>query len=269
MKSLGLAILLLLVCVALITILRAPLISYFAFVPSSLTQMPVQNLYGAEIVEIQTEDGLRLQGLFFSVENTDSNVAARLSSKVVLYLHGNAGNLYSRVDAAHLLRQQGVDVLLIDYRGYGFSEGTISETGFYRDAMAARLWLVNVKAYAPSNIVVLGRSIGSVAALKLAVDAEVSAVILVSPIASAAAMASTMGMGLLAPLASGALDNTALARRLQKPLLVVHGERDEMVPIAQGREVFAAVLNHRNKRFITVKGANHHNIRQIAGEDYW
>ncbi|NRB37452.1 MAG: alpha/beta hydrolase [Pseudomonadales bacterium] len=258
--------LLFLVLFPIMFFIRAPAISHFAFAPDVLESMPEQPLYGSQTVILKTADELNLHSLYFSVKNTTLTTAG----KVVLYLHGNAGHLFDRVAAAHDLREQGINVLLIDYRGFGLSEGHISEAGFYLDVEAALTWLKGPGGYKAKDIIVLGRSIGSVAAMKLAVDEDISAVILISPIANASAMAKAMGLGWLSPFAYSALDNIARAKKLQKPLLVVHGDKDKMVPQQQGLAVFnsAAVAKHK-KQFISVAGANHHNVRLVAGEKYW
>ena len=252
-----------LVLLLFILSIRAPLITHFAFVPDVLSQAPDEPLYGAENVWFNTSDGYRLHGLFFS--------SSSASNDVVLYLHGNAGHLFNRVETAKELSQQGINVFLIDYRGYGLSEGLISEAGFYDDAQSALNWLLVDKGFNVSDVSVLGRSIGSVAAMKLAVDNAVNSVVLVSPIANASAMARAMNMSFISPFAFGALDNLDRAKRLQRPLLIVHGDADVMVPIDQGRDVYAAatLLQSSKKQFVSVKDADHHNVRKTLGDKYW
>ena len=244
-----------------ITFLRTAAITHFAFVPERLNFLPEQNIYNAQTVWISTEDNVRLNALFFQVEDTDS-------TKALIYFHGNGGHLYHRVEAAYELHQQGYNVLLLDYRGYGLSDGSISEAGFYLDADAAMQYLLS-QGFTADDIVLYGRSIGTVAALKVATEYDVSALILISPIASAAAMADVMNMPYLSPFAWGALDNIERIQSLTVPLLLMHGDQDKMVPIEQGLAVFtASTLAEKDKQFMSVSQADHHNVRDTAGENF-
>lgn len=253
----------LLLLLLIILIIRTPLITYFAFVPDVLLKEPEQDLYRSQTVWFNSNDGYKLHGLFFP--------SPQPTKKVVLYLHGNAGTLFNRVDAANELSQQGINVFLIDYRGYGLSDGSISESGFYIDSQSALNWLMVVKGFNVDDITVLGRSIGSVAAMKIAVDNSISSIILISPISNASAMAREMNMSVISPFAFRALDNIQRAKHLQIPLMIIHGDKDIMVPIDQGRHVFdaASLLSDDEKLFITVKGATHHNVQKISGDQYW
>ncbi len=249
--------------IVVVFISRDALIAHFAFVPQKLEQLPKQSLYNADTVWITTEDDIRLNALFFKHRDRSFQ-----GLKTFIYFHGNGGHLYDRVEAAYELHQQGYNLLLIDYRGYGLSGGSISEAGFYLDADAAMQYLLS-QGLTVDDIVLYGRSIGTVAALKVATEYGVSALILISPIASAAAMADVMNMSYLSPFAWGALDNVKRIQNLTIPLLIMHGDKDRMVPIEQGLAVFtASPLAEKDKTFITVNQANHHNVRDTAGEDF-
>lgn len=247
---------------------RPQILAYFAFVPTKSEGKESLSDYVTEEVFIKTADDVQLHTLYFAAPRQQG--VSSHSHQVILYLHGNAGNLFNRVGAINELRAQGVNVLLIDYRGYGLSDGQITETGMYLDAEAAFQYLLNEKGFDKKNITVVGRSIGSVAALYLGVNYQPAAVILVSPLASALHMASEMGLGWLKWFAYGALNSVERATRIKSPVMIIHGDKDVMIPIEQGHEVFAALnLPDNKKQFITVNGANHHNIRSIAGVDYW
>lgn len=258
---------------------RPAILSYFTFVPTKLEQKVSLDDVVAEELFLKTSDGVTLHALYFSADVSDSMVvnAAKpqddikpTMSKAVLYLHGNAGNLYDRVHTVNELRDLGVNVLLIDYRGFGLSEGTITEKGMYLDVDTGFQYLINNKGFSEQNIAVLGRSIGSVAALYLAEKYQPGAVFLVSPLASATHMASEMGFDYLKWFAYGSLNNIDRASRVKSPVLIIHGDEDAMIPISQGYEVFDALtIKPENKQFIVVKGANHHNVRDMAGLQYW
>ena len=182
--------------------------------------------------------------------------------------HGNAGNVSHRLDRALLMQSRlGADVLLFDYRGYGASEGSPDEEGTYRDARAAWCWLV-ARGAAPERVVLFGESLGSAVALQLALEVDARALVLESPFASVPAMARAVYPFLpVWPFVRTRYDNAAKIGRLRMPLLVLHGERDEVVPFAQGRRVFDAAPEP--KRFFTIPGAGHNDTYAAGGDLYW
>jgi fermentation-respiration switch protein FrsA (DUF1100 family) len=159
-------------------------------------------------------------------------------------------------------------VLLFDYRGYGRSEGSPDEEGTYRDARAAHRWLVEEKRVPRGRLVLFGESLGSAVALDLALSRPCRALVLESPFASVRAMARAVYPFLpLSALVRTRYENEAKAPRLRVPLLVLHGERDEIVPFAQGRRVFAAAPEP--KRFYAIPGAGHNDTYLVGGDAYW
>jgi fermentation-respiration switch protein FrsA (DUF1100 family) len=212
-----------------------------------------------EELELRAEDGVRLHGWFLPVKD---------SRWTVLLCHGNGGNISHRLDRAILLQSRlRADVLLFDYRGYGQSEGSPDEEGTYRDARAAYRWL-REHGQRPERIVLFGESLGSAVALELALGAEARALVLESPFASVPAMARAVYWFLpVWPLVRTRYDNLAKIPRLRVPLLVLHGDRDEIVPYSQGRQLFEAAPEP--KRFFTIRGASHNDTYLVGGEPYW
>lgn len=102
-------------------------------------------------VRLQTEDGVSIAGWYVSAEK---------NSNVVLFFHGNGGNISHRLDTIELLHELGLSVFMLDYRGYGQSEGTPDEQGTYKDAEAAWRYLVDEQQIDPERIIILGRSLG-------------------------------------------------------------------------------------------------------------
>ena len=187
----------------------------------------------------------------------------------VLLAHGNGGNISHRLDRTLFLQSKlGAAVLLFDYRGYGRSEGSPDEEGTYRDARAAHRWLVEEKRVPQERLVLFGESLGSAVALDLALSRPCRALVLESPFASVPAMARAVYPFLpLSALVRTRYENEAKAPRLRVPLLVLHGERDEIVPFAQGRRVFAAAPEP--KRFYAIPGAGHNDTYLVGGDAYW
>jgi fermentation-respiration switch protein FrsA (DUF1100 family) len=220
---------------------------------------PAQLGLAAEELRLTAEDGVALHGYF---------LRARDERLTVLFNHGNAGNIGDRLDRAMLLQSRlGWSVLLYDYRGYGRSEGTPDEEGTYRDARAAYRYLVEVRKVEPGRLVIMGESLGSAVALDLALRRPAQALILEAPFTSVPDMARTTALFPLAGLVRTRYDNLAKVAGLRCPLLVVHGERDEIVPFAQGRRLFEAAPDP--KSFYAVPGAHHNDVYVVGAEAYW
>jgi len=214
-----------------------------------------------EDLTLTAEDGVRIHALYLPPPG-----APRWT---VLLAHGNGGNVSHRLDRVLLLQSRlGAAVLLFDYRGYGRSEGSPDEDGTYRDARAAHRWLVEEKRVAPDRLVLFGESLGSAVALDLALARPCRALVLESPFASVPAMARAVYPFFpLWPFVRTRYDNEGKVPRLAVPLLVLHGDRDEVVPFSQGRRVFDAAP--APKRFYAIPGAGHNDTYVVGGEAYW
>jgi len=182
----------------------------------------------------------------------------------VLFLHGNAGNVTHRVRHIRAWRAAGASILVVDYRGYGRSEGRASEAGLYEDALAGYRYLRG-RGYKPEQIVVHGESLGTVAAAHVASVEPVAGLILEAPFPSARAVAHTV-LPLLGPLLVWGFDLKARLARVAAPLLVIHGEQDEVIPFRLGRAVFEAAP--QPKEFWAIPGAGHNDVPETAGPDY-
>ncbi|HEY7514480.1 MAG TPA: alpha/beta hydrolase [Vicinamibacteria bacterium] len=212
-----------------------------------------------ESVALTAEDGVRLDALFLPAK--DSRVT-------VLLAHGNAGNLSHRLDRVIFLQARlRADVLLFDYRGYGRSEGSPDEEGTYRDGRAAYRWLVEQRGVSPDRLVLFGESIGSAVALDLAVSRPCRALVLEAPFTSVPDMARVVLPFLPRAFVRTQYDNLAKVGRLRVPLLVLHGDRDEVVPFSQGRRLFESAPEP--KRFYSIPGAGHNDTYLVGGDAYW
>jgi fermentation-respiration switch protein FrsA (DUF1100 family) len=197
-----------------------------------LTATPEDAGFAYQDVSITTSKSVRLHGWF---------VPAKQTKATVLFLHGNAGNISHRLDSIAIFRELGLDVFIIDYRGYGQSEGKPSEQGTYLDARAAWEYLVNDRQIAPDEIVIFGRSLGGAVASWLAAQITPAAVILESSFTSAPDMAYRLypflPVRLLTRLKYPVKENV---KSLSSPLLVVHSQQDEIIPFDMGESIFAA-----------------------------
>jgi fermentation-respiration switch protein FrsA (DUF1100 family) len=206
-------------------------------------------------VAFTAEDGMRLHGWMIPGRTPTT----------LLYSHGNAGNIGDRVAMARLFVDQlGAGIFMYDYRGYGRSEGTPSEAGLVSDALGARAALLR-EGVAPEHVVYFGRSLGAAVTLDLALAHPPRAVVLEAPFASVRAMANTVMPG-AGYLFRTRWDSLAKIPRLRAPLLVLHGDADEVVPYAQGRAVFEAAPEP--KTFFTIRGGRHYHM-EARWTEYW
>ncbi len=231
-------------------------------------------LFGPHVREVtfRSADGVLLHGWWFEAERPQAAGAAAPGAPVpgapvVLWAHGNAGNLTGRAPHAQVLAGEGLSVFLFDYRGYGKSEGTPDEQGIYADAEAAYAHLVGEMGIPASRIVLLGRSLGSAPTARLSTMVPHAATVLVSPIPSARRMARRMFAGVPVDwFARSGFPVTDWVGERAMPLLVIHGDRDGVVPLDFGREVFDAAAEP--KQFLELSGAGHNDILHVSGRDY-
>lgn len=207
------------------------------------------------------EDGVRLHAWLLPLEG---------ATRTVLVCNGNAGNMSYRLDrAVEMQRRLGVSVLLFDYRGYGRSEGSPDEQGTYRDARAAYQYLVETRRVSAKDLVLFGESLGAAIAVQVALERPAGALIIESAFTSIPDMARSAYPFLppVGPLIRTRYETLGKVPKLALPLLVLHGERDEIVPLAQGRRLFEAAGGP--KRFFVIPGAGHNDTYVTGGEAYW
>lgn len=192
------------------------------------------------------EDDVRLHGWYCPVERPRA---------VVLYAHGNAGNITSRYWKLRLLTEKlGVSVLVFDYRGYGKSEGAPSEAGILADGRAARRWLAQRTGLPETDIVLLGESLGGAVAVDLAAEQGARALILESTFSSIPDVAaSKLSSG--GSLVRSQLDSASKIGRYHGPLLQTHGDADKVIPFALGKKLHEAA--NAPKQFVRVPGGGH------------
>jgi len=197
---------------------------------------------------LRTRDGVALHGWFLPHPQ---------GRRVLLFFHGNAGNISHRGESLLIFHRLGLSVFILDYRGYGQSGGRPGERGLYLDARAAWDYLRDDLGYAPSDIVLFGRSLGGVVAAKLAseVGAEEApgALILESSLSSAKDVARLMFplVGELLVLRYQ-LAATRYVRTVACPVLVLHSPDDEIIPYRLGRKLYRAAPDP--KEFVHLRG---------------
>ncbi|NRA07466.1 MAG: alpha/beta hydrolase [Myxococcales bacterium] len=211
----------------------------------------------AESLFLTTEDGVRIHAFYLPAPG---------ASRALLFLHGNAGNASHRLPNAALLAALKTHVLLLDYRGFGRSEGSPSEQGLYADARAGLAHLEAVRGIPATRTFVFGRSLGGAVASAIAVDRPLAGVILESTFSSVADIATPVLGPLARPVVGGRFDSLARIAGTRAPLLFFHGDRDRTVPHALGQRLFEAAPEP--KAFETLPGAGHNDTVQRGGRAY-
>ena len=210
-----------------------------------------------EEVSLTTSDNERLHGWY---------VPAADSRGVLLFFHGNAGNISHRLDSIKIFHELGLDTLIIDYRGYGQSTGKATEQGTYLDAQATWDYLINSRRIPGDRIIIFGRSLGGAIGAWLGVQNTPAAVIIESSFSSGVDMAHRLypflPVRLITRLHYPVVD---YASRLNCPVLVVHSRHDEIIPFSMGQAIYAAVKQHKN--FLELRG-DHNNGFLISQREY-
>ena len=199
-----------------------------------------------ESVSLETTDGVKLAGWFIPSEGARG---------VILFFHGNAGNISHRLDSIRIFHQLGLDVFIFDYRGYGQSEGKPSEQGTYKDAEAAWRYLTEERQVKPNDIIVFGRSLGGAVASWLAQRYTPGALILESAFTSLPDIAATVYPYLPVRLLLRFEYNTAeYLGGVNCPVLIVHSRDDEMMPFSHGERLFE--MAKEPKKFLEITGTH-------------
>ena len=239
----------------------AMLENHFLYFPErTLVATPATFRLSYKEISFPAEDGTMLHGWFIPGEP---------DRPVVLFCHGNAGNISHRVDNLYWLNQAGYSTFIFDYRGYGRSAGNPSEPGLYADARGALAWLK--KEYgATGPVIYFGRSLGAAIALQLAIETPPQALIMESAFTSVTAMGKThypLLYHLLGWLIAAEYDNEEKIGRLRAPLLLIHGTGDAIVPVAMGRRLYDLAPSPR--QLYLVEGADHNDGHYLEGPKYW
>ncbi len=250
----------LLVIVVLVVLMRL-LEKYMVFHPTKYPEgfwHPESFGLKVEDSNFQTADGVSLHGWYLRHEKPIATL---------LWFHGNAGNISDRLDNIARLVTLPVNIFIFDYRGYGRSMGTPSETGFYRDASAAYDFLIKEKAAAPHALIFFGRSLGGAVAVDLATKRPCAGVVLESTFTSTREMAKRLLPYLpVSILMQTEFDSLRKIREAKAPLLFIHGRSDKTVPFEFGRRLYAAA--REPKQFYEIAAADHNDTYMVGGAAY-
>jgi len=227
------------------------------FPERALTATPAQAGLAYEPVRFTSADGVALSGWF---------IPAPKARATLLFCHGNAGNISHRLESIRQFHQLGLNVFIFDYRGYGESEGVPTEAGTYRDAEAARRYLVETRGLAPEHIVYFGRSLGAAIAAWLATQHPPRALIVESAFTSVpdfgAEIYPWLPVRLLARLR---YPTQEYLRSVQAPVLVVHSRDDEIVPFRHAEKLYESA--NSSKELLEIRGG-HNDGFLVSGAQY-
>jgi len=216
--------------------------------------------FGLEFEDISFEaaDGVKLHGWW----------VPRAGAPVLVWFHGNAGNISHRLENIKLLHDLvGVQLFIFDYREYGRSQGRISREGTFRDATAAYQYVTATRGVPAPDVVLFGRSLGTALATDLAIQQTCRCLILESAFTNSSEMAKMMAPFLFDWRPSIPYDNLGKIAKVKVPVLVIHGSHDEIIPVDMGRRVFAAA--NSPKDLYIIHGAHHNDTYVVGGKDYF
>ncbi|MFA6956283.1 MAG: alpha/beta hydrolase [Thermoanaerobaculia bacterium] len=208
---------------------------------------------------ITTPDGLKLHAWLFSAKDADA--------PLLIFFHGNGGNLSHRADTAEELERRGISVLLFDYRGYGKSEGSPSESKLYVDGLAVYDYARTTLGAPAERIALYGESLGGAYAADVAANRSVRCVVIQSSFPSAASVANNAYRKPLGYLLGNSLPTARSLNRARVPVLVIHGDADTIIPFACGKELYAALEGP--KEMLVIHGADHNDLTEVGGNAYF
>ncbi|MFH1782490.1 MAG: alpha/beta hydrolase [Candidatus Omnitrophota bacterium] len=209
-----------------------------------------------EDVYFETKDGVRINAWF--VPSTGSRF-------VILFLHGNGGNISNRLDKIAILNEIGCDVFIIDYRGYGRSSSRPSEEGFYIDAESSYDHLINKKNIPSQKIVLYGESLGGAVAVDLATKREIRAIITEATFSNVKDAARVIYPWLPTYLIAAEFDSLSKIKDINVPKLIMHSRSDDLIPFSQSIKLYNAAPNP--KQHIVLGGD--HNDSYISSKDLY
>jgi hypothetical protein len=211
-----------------------------------------------EDVYLTTEDGVRIHGWYIPCDG---------AQKSLLFFHGNAGNISHRQGSIAVFHQLGVNVLAIDYRGYGKSQGKPSEAGTYQDASAAWAYLVNEKGVSTEDIISHGRSLGGAIAVWLASERQVGSLIIESSFTSVPELAKDLYPFIpTEKLIKYKYNSREKLNSVSCPVLTVHSREDDIIPYKHGESLYEAA--QEPKTFLDIEGDHNYGFAQ-SGDIYF
>lgn len=239
--------------VRLLAISYATLMLFACTMANRMIFMPPEPSYAlSDKGVVQFGENQEFSGFYFP--------AVRPDAPTLLWAHGNGEDAGSVRGIASLFQAEGVGVMIYDYPGYGFSEGRPNEQGTYRSADAAFDFLTKEQGKSPKSIFLLGQSVGGGPSTYLAEKGEAAGLVLVSPFKSAFRVVTQVKL-----LPWDRFDNWKRMKKVQIPLLVIHGDADEVVPYSHGVALYERHQGAKN--FLQLEGVGHNDLWGNSGDE--
>ena len=211
-----------------------------------------------EDVFFEAADGVALHGWW----------VPQAGAPVLVWFHGNAGNISHRLENIKLLHDLvGVQVFIFDYREYGRSQGRISREGTFLDAAAAYRYVTATRGVPAGEIVLFGRSLGTALATDLAIQKPCRSLILESAFTNSSDMAKMLAPFLFDWRPKVPYDNLGKIDKVKVPVFIIHGSDDEIIPVDMARRLFAAA--NSPKDLYIIPGAHHNDTYVVGGKTYF
>lgn len=250
------------ICIlSLFSTMSCSLRNKMTFYPDKTSEIPTQDIPdNVTEIKLKTSDGEIIQSFLFEHRDTAKR-------NLVIYFHGNAGNLYHRFESVEKLHAMNFNVLLVSYRGYAKSTGKPSEKGIYEDGLTAIKYSQENLGYADNEIIIFGRSLGTTVAVHTAQNANFKGVVLVTPLTSGKGMAKAMGLGLMKFIAGNSYNSLDKINNLISPILIIHGTKDNVVPYYMGKHLYESYRGV--KKLVTIENGGHNNLQELDSIKYW
>lgn len=217
---------------------------------------------GLTIVDYAASDGVALRGVVARAKRAEGT--EKRPRPTLVYFHGNAESAADNVETAEFFAGRGFDIFVAEYRGYGLRPGSPTEEGLYKDGRAAIEAVERELAVDRSEVILVGRSLGTGVAARMASEGYGRKVVLLSPYTSMVDMAKTMVPGFLAKIAvKDRFDSVSALAKATQPVLIVHGTADPVIPFSQGRAL-AEGLGDRAE-FVKLEGVGHNDLFLYPG----
>lgn len=229
------------------------IIGYVKYIESQGIFFPVREIefspdfmnLSFEDVYIKTEDNIKINSWFIPSSN---------AKYTILFCHGNAGNLTDRLDKINLLYGLGLNIFIIDYRGFGRSQGRPSENGLYLDAKAAYAYLVNHRNISPEQIILYGESLGTAVVINLASEVKIRALMVEGAFSRGKDMAKKIYPFLPSFLFSNKFDSLTKIKKVEAPKLFIHSRNDEIVSFSLAKKLYDTAPEP--KHFVEITGGH-------------
>jgi len=230
-------------------------LSLSLFLSNSIMFQPQPSSYAdtADIIKLDSADGSIISARFLE------NPAADYT---IIFSHGNAEDLGDLRSLAEEFKQQGFSLMIYDYSGYGTSSGRPSERAVFGNIEAVYDYLISKRGVRPERIIAWGRSIGSGPSVHLAATRRIGGLVLESAFTSAFRVMTRIRL-----LPFDRFDNLRRLKLVTCPVLVLHGDEDEIIPFRHGKKLYESVGGTRAN--LWVERAGHNDLFRVAGARYW